>query len=236
MKALLLAAGLGTRLRPLTNDVPKCLVEIGGQPLLGHWFDTLFESGIDSILVNLHHHSEQVENFVQERLDRSSIHLVYEKRLLGTAGTVRANYDFFNGEAGLVLHADNFCTANISRFICAHKGRPKEAAFTMMTFVTDSPMTCGIVELDEQGLVQEFHEKVANPPSSLANGAIYIFEPEILHFVRTSGGQVRDISKDVLPQFLGRIFTWRADGDLIDIGTMANLEKARQLVRCPSAG
>ena len=101
----------------------------------------------------------------------------------------------------------------------------------MMTFVTDAPMACGIVELDEQGLVQEFHEKVASPPSNLANGAIYVFEPEILDFVRDSGSQVRDISKDVLLQFLGRIFTWRADGDLIDIGTMANLEKARRLVQ-----
>ncbi len=236
MRAILLAAGLGTRLQPLTHDIPKCLVEIGDQPLLGHWLDALFQSGIDSILINLHHHSEQVENFVQERSDRSSVHLVYERRLLGTAGTVRENYDFFRGEAGLVLHADNFCTANISKFICAHEARPKEAALTMMTFVTDSPMACGIVELDEQGLVQEFHEKVASPPSNLANGAIYVFEPEILDFVRASGGQVRDISEDVLPQFLGRIFTWRADGDLIDIGTMANLEKARRLLRSPTAG
>ena len=236
MKALLLAAGLGTRLRPLTNDVPKCLMEIGGQPLLGHWLDALFGSGIESILINLHHHSEQVKSYVEARLDRFSIHLVYEKTLLGTAGTVRANCEFFNGESGLIVHADNFCTANIPRFICAHEARPKEAALTMMTFVTDSPMACGIVELDEQGLVQEFHEKVTNPPSNRANGAIYVFEPEILDFVRTSGSQVRDISIDVLPQFLGRIFTWRADGDLIDIGTMANLEKARRLVRRPSAG
>ena len=234
MKALLLAAGLGTRLQPLTHDIPKCLVEIGDQPLLGHWLDTLFQSGIDSILVNLHHHSEKVKKYVEARRDRFAIHLVYEKQLLGTAGTVRANSEFFNGEAGLVLHADNFCTANISKFICAHEARPKEAALTMMTFVTDSPMACGIVELDEQGLVQEFHEKVTNPPSNLANGAIYVFEPEILEFVRDSGSQVRDISKDVLPQFLGRIFTWRADGDLIDIGTMANLEKARRLVQRPS--
>ena len=234
MRAILLAAGLGTRLQPLTHDIPKCLVEIGDQPLLGYWLDALFESGIDSILVNLHHHSQQVEDFVQERSDRSSVHLAYERRLLGTAGTVRENYGFFSGEAGLVLHADNFCTANISKFICAHEGRPKEAALTMMTFVTDAPMACGIVELDEQGLVQEYHEKVASPPSNLANGAIYVFEPEILEFVRDSGSQVRDISKDVLPQFLGRIFTWRADGDLIDIGTMANLEKARRLVQRPS--
>ena len=232
MKALLLAAGLGTRLRPLTNDVPKCLMEIGDQPLLGHWLDALFGSGIDSILVNLHHHSEQVKSYVEARLDRSSIHLVYEKQLLGTAGTVRANCEFFDGEAGLVLHADNFCTANISKFICAHEGRPKDAALTMMTFVSDDPRSCGIVGLDEQGVVREFHEKVVNPPGNIANAAIYVFEETVIRFISESKeGELRDLSTDVIPRYLGRIYAAPADGVVIDVGTLANLERAKSYAR-----
>ena len=232
MKALLLAAGLGTRLQPLTHDIPKCLVEIGGQPLLGHWLDTLFESGIDSILVNLHHHSEKVKKYVEARRDRSSIQLVYEKQLLGTAGTVRANCEFFDGEAGLVLHADNFCTANISKFICAHEGRPKEAALTMMTFVSDDPRTCGIVGVDEKGVVREFHEKVLNPPGNIANAAIYVFEETVIRFISESKeGELRDLSTDVIPRYLGRIYTAPADGVVIDVGTLANLERAKSYAR-----
>jgi len=162
-------------------------------------------------------------------VDRSKIRSVYEEHLLGTAGTVRANSEFFQGECGLIIHADNFCTANFSSFIEAHRRRPKGALITMMTFVTDSPNTCGIVELDEQGLVMGFYEKVANPPGNLANGAIYIFEPEVIDFISESRESVHDISNDVLPRFLGQIYTWPSDGDLIDVGTIANLEEARRL-------
>lgn len=232
MRALLLAAGLGTRLRPLTDNVPKCLVEVGDQPLLGRWLDALFDSGIDSVLVNLHHHSEQVVSFVDARPDRSSIFLVYEEQLLGTAGTVRANSAFFKGEAGLVLHADNFCTANISRFICAHEGRPREAAFTMMTFVSDDPRSCGIVGLDERGVVREFHEKVVNPPGNIANAAIYVFEETVIRFISESKeGELRDLSTDVIPRYLGRIYAAPADGVVIDVGTLANLDRARSYAR-----
>ena len=229
MRALLLAAGLGTRLRPLTDRTPKCLVDVNGRPLLGHWLDALFEARVEPILVNTHHLSAKVEAFLKGRVDRAKIHAVHEELLLGTAGTVRENSDFFKGERGLVIHADNFCTANFSNLVDAHNQRPPDTLITMMTFVSDAPSTCGIVELDQTGRVTGFHEKVANPPGNLANGAIYIFEPEVIDFIRQSGGSVTDISNDVLPRFLGKIFTWPTDGHLVDVGTLENLEKARRL-------
>lgn len=230
MRALLLAAGLGTRLRPLTDHIPKCLVDINGRPLLGYWLDALVGVGVDSILVNLHHHMEQVEEFLETRADRALISTVYEEELLGTAGTVRANAEFFKGEAGLIVHADNLCTANLANFLSAHQIRPEGAALTMMIFLTDSPTTCGIVQLDEKGRVQAFHEKVKDPPGNLANAAIYVFEPEVVDFISSSGTEIEDISTDVLPKFLGRIFTWPSDGDLIDVGTLASLEKAQRIM------
>ena len=99
----------------------------------------------------------------------------------------------------------------------------------MMNFETDYPQSCGILELDERGVVTGFHEKVQNPPGNIANGAVYIFEPEVVRFICSeSGNPISDISNDLLPRYLQRIFTWPTDGLHIDVGTLANLEKARQ--------
>ena len=95
MKAVLLAAGLGTRLRPITDNIPKGLVPIRGKPLLAYWLDALVDAGVESVLVNLHYLADQVSEFVETRTDRNRITLVEEPVLLGTAGTVRENCEFF---------------------------------------------------------------------------------------------------------------------------------------------
>lgn len=230
MKAVLLAAGRGTRLRPITNSIPKCLVPIRDKPLLGYWLEALGAAGISSILVNLHHHAEKVEKFVSTRPERGSILLAHEPELRGTAGTLKDNYQHLSGEPCLVIHADNFCCADLKSFIVAHKTRPSGTEITMMTFVSDDPSSCGIVEIDEAGVVHGFHEKVENPPGNIANGAIYIFEPTVLEFIVSSTcGEMIDVSTDVLPHYLGRIFAVPADGALVDIGTPENLAKARSI-------
>jgi len=228
VKAILLAAGLGSRLRPITNHTPKCLVPIAGKPLLGYWLDSLKNSGIESILVNLHCLADQVREFVVNRPDRNRITLVDERVLLGTAGTIKQNSEFFSGERGLVIHADNFCTANLATFVDKHENRPPGTELTMMTFVADEPRTCGILETDEKGIVHGFHEKVENPPGNVANAAIYIFEPSVIQFISSSPpGELVDISRDVIPEFLGRIFATPADGPVIDIGTPSSLKRAQ---------
>ena len=97
-RALLLAAGLGTRLRPLTMQTPKCLVPIGGEPLLGHWLRKLELAGCDSVLVNTHYLAEQVKAFLQSwQSPRMNVSSVHEPELLGTAGTLLANQEVFQG-------------------------------------------------------------------------------------------------------------------------------------------
>jgi len=231
MRAILLAAGLGTRLRPLTNTVPKCLVPIKGKPLLGYWLDSLANIGITSILINLHHHADQVERFIEKRLDRNNITLVFEKELLGTGGTVRENARFCKNEPVMVIHADNFCTSDLSKFIRAHGDRPSSTEITMMTFRTDSPENCGILETNDLGVVTAFHEKIIDPPGNLANGAVYIFEPSVLNWIKSQDSLLLDISETVLPNFNGRIATWPANRIHIDVGTPNGLKKARECDR-----
>ena len=225
MKALLLAAGLGTRLRPMTNTVPKCLVPINEKPLLDIWLDNLTKAGINSFLINTHHLADKVKIHISKSLHREKINLVYEETLLGTAGTLRSNISFFNNQDGLLIHADNYCLADFIEFINVHNNRPKGCLLTMMIFETNDPQSCGIVELDHRGIVSTFYEKVEHPPGNLANGAIYILSYEFLSIFRDQFENAKDFSIDVIPHFLGKIFTYKTSSKLVDIGTIKTYDK-----------
>ena len=226
MRALLLAAGLGTRLRPLTNTTPKCLVTIKDQVLLGIWLDRLTQAGIESFLINTHHLSDQVESYIKSNIYSDKVTLVHEEKLLGTAGTLIANLNFFEGQDGLLVHADNYCLANFHDFIQAHNQRPSHCVITMMTFRSETPNACGIVELDAEGVVVGFHEKVVNPPGNLANGAVYILSSELIHMLATDLYNVSDFSTEVLQNLVGRIYTYETTEYFIDIGSPETYCKA----------
>jgi len=223
MKAILLAAGLGTRLRPLTNTTPKCLVKINGKPLLKIWLDMLFESNIDRVLINTHHLSELVEEFVYKSGFKERVELRYEKTLLGTAATLFACQKFIGNEPIIVIHADNLSKFNINQFIKAHQNRPKNCNMTMMLFRTDVPENCGVVELNEFGVVVRFYEKSLNPPSNIANAAVYILEAELLIESHSIDPNMTDFSTHIIPRNLGKIFTYLNEIYHRDIGTYEGL-------------
>lgn len=227
MKALLLAGGLGTRLRPLTYSVPKCLVPIHGKPLMEYWFDLLFNSGFESVLVNTHYLAQSVRDFVKNSKWSEKIVLVHEDVLLGTGGTVLANADWIGRSPILVAHADNLTKFDPLDFRAHHDRRPQSCCMTMMTFTTDTPTTCGIVE-EDGGVVKAFHEKVAHPPSNKANAAVYIFEPEVIDFLTLKAKDQIDISLEVLPNFLGRIYTYQNNQYHRDVGSLASLLAAEK--------
>ncbi len=220
MRAILLSGGYGTRLRPLTLKVPKCLVPIKNKPLLGIWFERLAEAKIGPLLVNTHYLKDEVENFIERNEFKDGVTLVHEESLLGTAGTLISNIDFYENQDGLLIHADNYCLADLSAFQEAHLNRPPECLMTMMTFRTDSPTSCGIVELDEDGIVIGFHEKMLNPPGDLANGAIYILSAELLDILRTKLFLAKDFSTEIIPHLLGRIYSFEINEILMDIGSI----------------
>ena len=97
---------------------------------------------------------------------------------------------------------------------------------TMMTFRTDTPSTCGIVELDKRGVVVGFHEKVSEPPGNLANGAVYILSAELLERLGTDMSTVNDFSTEVLHHFVGQIYTYETPALFLDIGTPESYERA----------
>jgi len=231
ISVLLLAAGCGTRLQPYTNNWPKCLMPIAGKPLLEYWLDTSRQLGSATVLVNTHYLADKVHSFLDRPVYKQWVESVNEPDLKGTAGTLRAHFQALRGTTILMVHADNFCQCDFSAFLYFHQtSRPKHCPITMMTFHTQNPATCGIVELDRDEVVIGFHEKVKNPPGNLANGAVYLLEPEVLEWI-CDRPEVTDFSTQVLPHFLGRIVSWLNKGTHIDIGCIEALREAQVFAR-----
>ena len=230
LRALLLAAGLGTRLRPLTLQTPKCLVTIGGEPLLGRWLRQLEEAGCEAVLVNTHYLADQVVAYLASWKGKSmAVESVHEPELLGTAGTLAGNREFFAETTGLLIHADNAMEGELSGLLAAHDQRPSRCLLTMLTFLSDQPSSCGIVETDGQGVVQGFHEKVVLPPGNCANGALYAFDQPFLDWFCRMDLNISDFSTGVIPRLMDQIYTWPASGAYLDIGTPQALLQAQQI-------
>ena len=232
IKALLLAAGLGTRLRPLTLKTPKCLVEIDGIPLLGLWLKKLNSLGCDEVLINTHYLNEQVESYLsKERFKNMKIKISYEEKLLGTAGTLIHNSQFFNDGMGLLIHADNYTNDNLSEFVKCHLSKPKDCLLTMLTFKTDNPSSCGIVEKDNLGRIIKFYEKSKEFRGDCANGALYAFDQDFISYLKKMPHKPFDFSIDVIPNLLNKIFSYHTSNIYFDIGNYDAYCKANETAK-----
>ena len=227
VNALVLAAGLGTRLRPLTDAVPKCLVPIAGRPILDDWVDRLSAAGVAEARVNTHALHEQVRAYIDRvrRSGRLALSESYEPTLLGSAGTVAANADLAEGaDHVLIVYADNVSDADLGRMLDFHRGHGDP--FTMLLFHAPNPRACGIAELDGEARVVGFVEKPPEPKSDLANGGVYAVTAAAYREIAAAGAF--DLGYEVLPRFVGRMRGWLWDGYHLDVGTSEALAKARR--------
>jgi len=204
MKAFLLSAGKGTRLRPLTYKIPKCLISINNKPLLHYWLKLCEKYGVDEVLINLHHLSSQVERFLKDNSYGIKIKKVYEKRLLGSAGTIFANRDFVKGKQPFfIFYTDNLTNMNLRKMWEFHKAH--QGVFTMGLFRTDFPQGCGIVKMNQNHLITEFQEKPTEE----------FYSP-------------LDISYHILPDLVGKMYGYFIEEYFLEIGTWENYRKARE--------
>ena len=131
------------------------------------------------------------------------------------------NINHFIGDDCLLIHADNYCEDNLLSFFKAHENRPQECLFTMLTFVTDKPQESGIIETDENGILINFHEKISNPKSNIANGAVYILSDEFLNKLKEVDYiEINDFSNHIIPKYTRKIFTFKTNKLFRDIGTI----------------
>jgi mannose-1-phosphate guanylyltransferase len=229
MKTFFLAAGEGRRLRPLTNTTPKCLVPINGKPLLTIWLQHCFKHGISDVLINLNHLHEQVKSFIDNNDFSVNVTTVYEKRLLGSAGTVAVNQPFVAGERDFfIIYADNLTNVDLEEMLQFHRHR--HSLFTMGLFRTDKPEEKGIVALDKKSLITDFIEKPSQPRSNLANAGIYIARQELYTYLpdHLSGGDSLDFGFDILPKLVGNMYGYVIEEFFLDIGTPETYQKAQK--------
>ena len=113
-------------------------------------------------------------------------------------------------------------------FLTAHRERQEECLLTMLTFTTDNPSSCGIVEIDKQKVVRAFHEKIIRPPGNRANGALYAFEQDFLDHLNLMNQIPSDFSTEVIPKLLNRIQSWHTSDLYIDIGSPESLAVAQK--------
>ena len=227
MRALLLAAGLGTRLRPLTDTTPKCLVPINGKPLLDIWCEALLAAGVTKLLINLHYKSEQVQQHLDSSKFSEFVETMYESSLLGTAGSLLANRKFFENQDGILLHADNYCEANISELISAHESRPSNCDLTMLAFRTSTPETCGILEVSKNQVLQKMYEKSSDDHGNLANAAFYILSKKLISELKDE----TDFSNEVIPKYFGKTLVVETSETFIDIGTPESYAHAQKVAK-----
>lgn len=231
MKGFLLAAGNGTRLRPLTNNTPKCLVPIQGTPLLSIWLQWCAMYGIDQVLLNSHAHSESVRRYLNAYRGPVEVTLTYEPELLGSAGTVHMNRQFVAGEKEfVVLYADVLTSCQFEKLLDFH--RLRHAPVTLGTYSVPNPRDCGIVTADETGKVVDFTEKPQDPKAATAFSGILIGGPILLDQIPKR--VPADIGFDVLPNLVGAMFAFPIAEYTLDIGTQEKYERAQR--EWPGAG
>jgi mannose-1-phosphate guanylyltransferase len=225
VKAFLLAAGVGSRLRPITDTTPKCMVPIGRQPMLDIWLDAFDRAGVDEVLVNLHHLPDVVRHHLEERAEGPGVRTFFEPELLGSGGTLVANRAWVDGEEMfLACYADNLTDFDLNSLVQAH--REYGAIATLAAFHSERPSAGGVLELDATGTVVSFEEKPANPVSDLVNAGMYAFHPGVLD--ELGGGPPCDIGYDLLPRLVGRAKAVPVKGYFRDIGTIDAYERAQR--------
>jgi mannose-1-phosphate guanylyltransferase len=225
MKAFLLAGGLGTRLRPLTDSTPKCLLPVQGMPLLQIWFDIFRQYGIEEVLINLHSHGDVVRRFIDEHKDSLRVRLFEETILLGSAGTILANREWVNKESCFwVFYADVLTTTNLNQMLAFHVSRGQIA--TIGVYEVPDPSRCGIVQVDERGVVIDFVEKPKAPIGNLAFSGLMLARPTLLNFIPDICPV--DLGFHVLPHIVGQMAAYQIPNFLIDIGTSETYRAAQE--------
>jgi mannose-1-phosphate guanylyltransferase len=221
MRAMVLAAGLGTRLRPLTYEITKPMVPVLDRPVMEHILDLLDRHGFEDVIANLHYFPETIREFFGERL---SYH--HEPELLGTAGGVRACAGFFGGEAFLVISGDALTDIDLGSFAARHRAAGGIATLAVKE-VSDT-REYGVVLHDRDGRITGFQEKPAPEEalSRLGNCGIYIFEPEIFDYFPPR--DFVDWAQDVFPTLLENdvpFFVHEIHDYWNDVGSLAELRQ-----------
>ncbi len=229
VKAMVLAAGAGTRLQPLTYETPKPMVPVVNRPVVHHVLDNLLRHGVRRVLLNLHNHPEQVRGYCGDG-SRWSLDIRYshEKTLMGTAGAIKKAESYFKGSPILVMSGDGLSDIDLSAFYAFHRKRRSVAS--MVLKAVDSRFEYGVTMTSPTGRIKGFKEKPSWGEffSNKVNAGIYLFEPEILRLIPK--GRPYDFGHQLWPKLLkmGKpIYAYETHSYWCDVGSLAEYRKSQ---------
>ena len=232
MKALILAAGLGTRLKPLTDKIPKPMLKVGAKPLLQHQLNLLRRYGVKECAINLYHHPKQISDYFGDgRNVDIKIRYLKERKLSGTAGPLQKTNDFFD-KPFFVIYGDNLTDINLDRFTSFHQN--KGGIATIALYYEKHPESKGIVITDKNERVLSFKEKpkIEEVTTHWANAGIYLCQPEILKYIPKN--KFYDFGYDLFPLLLKKdrpMYGYKMTETLLDIGTPETYRLAQKKIK-----
>ena len=230
MKAMILAAGKGTRLFPLTGAIPKPMAPVAGKPIIQHIFEVLVEAGVDEVHVNVHYLAHIILGCYGERsrVDGMTVITTREDELMGTAGGVKRLANRFD-ETFIVVMGDALTDVDVREVVAFHKEH--DALATLVLRRVEDTSECGVAQLDAEKNILGFQEKPQPKEaiSNLANTGIYILEPEVLEYIPKDA--FFDFAEDVFPRLLEsgeKVVGYEGDFYWSDIGTLESYRAAQR--------
>ncbi len=221
MQAVVLVGGQGTRLRPVTYDIPKALVPLRNRPFMGYMLDFLRNGGLDGAVLSLGYLPDPIQAYLcgQQDLDGFSVDYAVEDRALGTAGGIKNAEKYLDGDTFVVVNGDVLTGMDLTTAIQIHKASDALATITLTS--VEDPTAYGLVEVDHEMLVHRFIEKPAadEVTTNLVNAGVYVIEPEVLDMIPL----YREVSieREIFPELQesGRLRAHITSSYWRDIGT-----------------
>ena len=223
-EAILLAGGLGTRLRSAVPDLPKCMAPVAGRPFLAHLIDHCLRQGVESFIFSLGYKHETILRFLADEYPSLEAKNFIEKQPLGTGGAVKAACALVQGDQVLIMNGDTLFDADLAALCRFHMD--KRSACTLALKPMKDSDRYGVVEMDDQGRIQQFREKNWYA-ESLINGGVYALDKE--EFLSRPLPHKFSFEKDYLEKYSSsrRFFGFVQDKYFIDIGVPEDFQKAQ---------
>lgn len=223
---IILAGGLGTRLKPVINDVPKCMAPIDGKPFIDFVLDYCTKQGLSRFIFCLGYHKEKIMDHLSNRKNCEILFSI-EKKILGTGGALKNAESYIRSKQSIVLNGDTFVDINYPQLIDWHNDKGSE--ITLVINKNDDPGRYGLVSIDNNNKIKSFIEKKEGLKSGWINSGVYIINNSVLKSL--AKGECFSLEKDLFPKYLNKsFFAYKNDGIMVDIGTPESYLQSQSII------
>lgn len=229
MRALILCAGIGSRLGNIAQGVPKPLIQINGFPCVEYQISKLKELGVKELMLNTHKNLDVFRSTINDSDNGTKVIFSDEESLLGTLGTLKKHLEWLSKGDFWVMHGDNIFTDDLSGMLDSLRNAPSDTIGVMGTFKTFQHKKVGIVKTDSEKRLIALYEKNRIRKGFMANAAIYLFRPGVKSVIHELPENSSDLTNDLLPSLLKKILVYPLKGRFIDIGTPRDLKRAKRI-------